>query len=259
MCGRIVVGVTAESIAMSTSFSTAQVEQFRRNAKRLGRTLSISHSEALDRIAVKHGFKIWSLLSKHSTPASAPAGATHDAPQTVPIPSEARGALDPRKRCYLHGDQYEDDPSRYYCARCDVFFDATHFASHGPHTGERYLASLARWAKRSLRSKMDWRRPDDAANLLREAALAARVQYQALRPAFGEWLQLQRKRTHAGERPDNVGFMALELITSRGLPKTPKSLQLLREHYQRYGAQHYAQEALEEAWGEFLAQRASNQ
>jgi hypothetical protein len=258
MCGRIVVEVIAESIAMSTSFSTAQVEQLRRNAKRLGRTLSISHSEALDRIAAQHGFKNWSLLSKHSTPASAPAGATQDAPPTAPKPSEARAALDPRKRYYLHGDRYEDDPSRYYCAHCDVFFDAAHFASHGPHAGERYLSSLARWAKRGWRSKMDWRRPDDAANLLHESAIAARAQYQALSPAFSEWLQLQRKRTRAGERRDNVGFMALELITSRGLPKTPKSLPLLREHCQRRGAQHYAQEALEKAWGEFLAHRAPN-
>ncbi len=243
---------------MSTSLSSAQVEQLRRNAKRLGRTLLISHSEALDRIAARHGFKNWSLLSKHSTPASSPAGAIHDTPPTAPIPSEAKAAWAPRRRYYLHGDRYEDDQSRYYCAQCDVFFDADHFASHGPYTGERYLASLARWAKSGGRSKMDWRRPDDAANLLHESAIAARAQYQALRPAFSEWLQLQRKRTRAGERRDNVGFMALELITSRGLPKTPKSLPLLREHYQRHGAQHYVQEALEKAWGEFLAQRVPN-
>jgi len=48
-------------------------------------------------------------------------------------------------------------------------------------------------------------------------------------------------------------------LTSRGLPETPKSLTLLREHYQRYGAQHYAQEGLETAWDEFLAQCAPGQ
>jgi hypothetical protein len=53
--------------------------------------------------------------------------------------------------------------------------------------------------------------------------------------------------------------MALELIASRGVPKTPKSLPLLREHYQRYDAQNYAQEALETPWDEFLAQYAPGQ
>lgn len=241
---------------MSTSFSAAQVEQLRRNAKRLGRTLSIPHSEALDRVAAGQGFKNWSLLSKHSMPATT---ATAGLPPVQLATRHAKAPpTDPRQRYYLHGDQYEDDPSRYYCAHCDVFFDADHLASHGPHTGERYLDSLARWAKRDWRSQMNWRRPEDAANALQESALATRAQYQALRPAFSDWLQLQRKRTRAGERRDNVGFMTLELITSRGLPKTPKSLPQLREHYQRHGTQHYAQEALETAWDEFLAQRPTN-
>lgn len=41
MCGRIVVEVARETIAMSTPLSLAQIEQLRRNAKRLARTLRL--------------------------------------------------------------------------------------------------------------------------------------------------------------------------------------------------------------------------
>lgn len=242
---------------MSASFSAAQIEQLRRNAKRLGRTLSIPHSEALDRIAAELGFKNWSLLSKHSAPASQPSVAPPSPPPSTPPPKGA--PPDPRQRYYLHGDQFEDDPTRYYCAQCDVFFDAKHLLSHGPHTGERYLESLARWAKRDWRSKMDWRRPDDAVNLLHESALAARAQYQALRPAFSDWLLTQGRRLRAGERRDNVALMAISLLSSRGLPTRPKSLPQLRDHYQSWGKQHFELEALEAGWTEFLAERSASQ
>jgi hypothetical protein len=241
---------------MSASLSAAQVEQLRRNAKRLGRTLSIPHSEALDRVAAERGFKNWSLLSKHSAPASQPSVAP-PSPLSTLIPKEP--PPDPRQRYYLHGDQYEDDPARYYCAHCDVFFDSKHLLSHGPHTGERYLESLARWARRDWRSKMDWRRPDDAVNLLHESALAARAQYQVLRPGFSDWLLAQGRRLRAGERRDNVALMAVNMLSSRGLPTRPKSLPQLREHYQSWGKQHFELEALEAAWTEFLAERTASQ
>lgn len=256
MCGRIGVEVTTETIAMHTSLSAAQVEQLRRNAKRLGRTLSISHSEALDRVAAQHGFRNWSLLSKRSSARTAPSGTLSPGPPTTASRPEP---ADPRRRYYLHGDQYEDDPARYYCARCDVFFDAKHLLSHGPHTGERYLESLARWSKRDWRSKMDWRRPDDAVNLLHESALAARAQYQALRPAFSAWLLAQGRLLRAGERRDNVALMAINMLSSRGLPTRPKSLPQLRDHYQSWGKQHFELEALEAAWAEFLAEQTASQ
>lgn len=166
---------------MTMQLSAAQLDQLRRNAKRLGRTLSIPHSEALDRIAAQHGFKNWSLLSKNS------ASGTNGRPVSASAP--AQPPEDPRRRYYLHGDQYEEDTSRYYCSQCDVFFDAAHLASHGPHTGERFLSAEQRWAKRDASLKRNWRRPDDAANILRAPALAARAQYQALRPglATGCW------------------------------------------------------------------------
>lgn len=47
-------------------FSSAQIERFKRQAKSLCRTnLHLSHSAALDSIAIKNGYQNWSLLHKH--------------------------------------------------------------------------------------------------------------------------------------------------------------------------------------------------
>jgi len=75
---------------MATSFTTAQLERFRREAKKLGRQQSITHSEALDRIAAEQGYKNWSLLAKHSeppaaSPASQPATRTEIIPDDVSL------------------------------------------------------------------------------------------------------------------------------------------------------------------------------
>lgn len=254
MCGRIVVEVAGETFAMSTPLSAAQIEQLRRNAKRLARTLSIPYSEALDRMAVQHGFRNWSLLSKHTSRPSKAGPESSGA--TTPPPSPSAAATDPRRRYYLHGDQMEDDSSRYYCAQCDVFFEAQHFATHGRHTGERLLQRLERWNKRDGHSQMNWRRADDAVNVLREPALAARAEYQALRPAFSDWLREQGRRMRTGERRDNIAFTAIGLVSRRGLPTRPKSLPLLVDHYRRWGRQSYELKALEDAWDEFLAAQA---
>lgn len=236
---------------MTVSISPAQFEQLKRAAKRLGRQQSIPHSEALDRIAARQGFKNWSLLAKHSGPRPSADLAQPPVPPSAP-PTPPDEPTDPRRRYYLHGDQYEEDPVRYYCAQCDVFFDAAHFSSHGPHTGERYLASLERWNKRDERTKYNWRRPEDAHNILEASALKARAEYQALRPAFSDWLLVQRK----AKRRDEIGFMAIGLLSSRGLPQTPKSLELLRNHYARRGARQYELDALLSAWDEFMLTRS---
>lgn len=51
---------------MTISFTFAQIEHFKREAKQLRRTTLISHSHALDQIANANGFANWSLLAKHS-------------------------------------------------------------------------------------------------------------------------------------------------------------------------------------------------
>lgn len=255
MCGRIVVEVARETIAMSTPLSPAQIEQLRRNAKRLARTLSIPHSEALDRLAEQQGFRNWSLLSKHTSKPSKARPESSGATTPLPFPSAA--ATDPRRRYYLHGDQMEDDPSRYFCVQCDAFLDAQHFATHGPHTGERFLQRLEQMRKQDKQSQLNWRRSENAVNVLRESALAARAEYQALRPAFSDWLREQGRRMRTGERRDNIAFMAIGLVSRRGLPTRPQSLPLLIDHYSRWGHQRYELKALEDAWDEFLAAQAA--
>ena len=46
--------------------------------------------------------------------------------------------------------------------------------------------------------------------------------------------------------------MTIGLLRSRGLPKLPKSLPLLREQYERQGAEHFQLEALEAAVAEVI-------
>lgn len=254
MCGRIVAGLTAETI-VPTQFSAPQLDQMRRDARRLSRTLSIKYGVALDRIAAEHSFKNWSLLSKHSTAGALGLAPPSSAPPRVAVPASAQPPADPRRRYYLHGDQYEEDTSRYYCAECDVFFKADHFAKHGMHTGERLLSAEEHWAKRDAQSQQTWRRPDNPVNVLRAPALAARAQYQALRPAFSNWLLAQGRRFRDGGRRDDVGYMAASLVRARGLPATPKSLTLLLRHYQRRGELLREAEVLDAAWVEFLRPR----
>jgi hypothetical protein len=238
---------------MCTSFTSAQVDQLRRDAQRLRKQEALSHNEALNRIAAAHGYRNWSLLMKGSaspqvTSKVAPAG-----PVTPPAPPSPKPPLqveDPRQRYYLHGDRDEGDPNRYYCAQCDVFFEAAHFSTHGAHTGERFLERLERWEKRDARSKATWRRPDNAVNLLQADALADRQEYQAQRQAFSDWLWAQRSQT------TRIGLAARGLMTSRGLPRTPKSVSQLVRHYERAGKQYFGPGELYSAWEDFKRSNA---
>lgn len=225
---------------MNTSFTAAQLDQLRRDAKRLARQDSIRLCQAQDIIAGKFGYRNWSLLAKKNRSSDLAA---------IGLADQKPGHADFRTRYYLHGDQYEPDSSRFYCASCDVFFDAAHFSSHGPHFGERFLDSLERWKKRDLRFELNRRRPDNAANLLEASALAARVEYQELRDEFGLWLKTQRKQQ------TSVGLLARLITTSRGLPKRPKSLLQLWHHTQRHGAWFTDTQPVDEAWAMFKASR----
>lgn len=61
---------------MATTFTLAQIERFKREAKQLCRTTpDLTHSAALDRIAIRNGYVNWSLLHKHNE---------NDAPAAVP-------------------------------------------------------------------------------------------------------------------------------------------------------------------------------
>lgn len=83
--------MTQESSQQSPASLTPTVlEQLRRDAKRLGKAQSISHSKALDEIARQHGFKNWSMLHRSTIASNAaaapPASSISPAPNQLPDP-----------------------------------------------------------------------------------------------------------------------------------------------------------------------------
>ena len=225
---------------MAISFSSSQIDRFKREAKKLVRELSIPHSEALDRIAARQGFKNWSLLVKHSCAAPAIKGAS---------PMLRKSAPSSQGRYYLHGDQDEDNPALFYCARCDVFTEAEHFDDPQQHRGEthgeRYLGSLDRWNQRSLESKVNWRRPADAVNLLAGIAMAERDAKEAARAPFHRWLLTQV------DRGDPVGDLAVDARRDKTFPTGASNRRELERYLSRHGD--HVVRALREAWREFSA------
>lgn len=225
---------------MATSFTSSQLERFRREAKKLGRDLAIPHSEALDRIAAQHGFKNWSLLAKHSEGAPPVPPAT---PQPVVI------APEPRQRKYLHGDIVEDDPAQCYCARCDLFVELTHFDTHDWHRdgtdSERYLASVTRWGKLPASQKADRRRPDDAPNVLAARAVAEREAFEASRAPFHRWLEAQKGRD------DSVGDLASDACRDKRFPVGAVARREVEAYVARHGD--HVVRAVRQAWREFAA------
>jgi len=244
VCGRIDDAATAEFTPMATSFSPKQLERFRREAKKLGRDLSITHSDALDRIAARHSFQNWSLLAKHSAAADTP-----PAPPRVPVSDVTPGA--PTERYYLHGDVKVDEPTLCYCVRCDLAVEPSHFDGLGYHgdggDGERYLASLARHNALPSAGKSARRRPDDAPNVLAARAVAERAAYQASRSAFHRWLDGQRKRD------DIVGDLAGDILRDKTFPVGLSTREELEDRLSRHG-EHIVQ-AIDELWAEFAATR----
>lgn len=224
---------------MAISFTLAQLERFRREAKNLGRELSITHSEALDRIATRHGFTNWSLLAKHNN--------TGSVPVTVVEPLVASGSV--RHRYYLHGDMQEGELGKCYCVRCDLFEDLSHFQPTSWHKdgddGERFLSSLARWNKLTLSEKGNRYRPANALNVLQQAAEAARVAREQARSPFHLWLEGQRGRN------DPVGDLAQDVLGDKGFPLGASTRREIESYLSRYGD--HIVHALGQAWREYQA------
>jgi len=52
---------------MPTLITSAQIERFKREAKKLSRSSGVCHGHALDQIAEEQGYKNWSLFIKHNS------------------------------------------------------------------------------------------------------------------------------------------------------------------------------------------------
>jgi hypothetical protein len=237
VCGRIDDAVTAEFMPMVASLSPAQLERFRREAKKLSRELSITHSAALDRIAVRLGFQNWSLLAKRSS-------------SNDPLPvSSASVRPVPKERYYLHGDVVEGNPTRCYCVRCDLLVELSHFEGEGYHAdgkdGERYLASLARHDALPPAHKVLRGRPGDAPNVLAARAIAEREAYEVSRSPFHRWLEGQRNRN------DIVGGLASDILRDKSFPAGLMTRRQVEDHLSWHGG--HIVEAIHEAWREFVA------
>lgn len=222
---------------MATSFPPAQLDRFRREAKKLGRELSIPHGQVLDRIASQHGFSNWSLLVKHSSGATPPRPGPRSTKSTPP-----RGI-----RHYLHGDVLETDSTRCFCVRCDTAVPFDHLLPSSYHPdgkdGERYLSDLAGWNARPAESLSNLFRPVTAPNILAASAVAARDAREAGRSPFHRWLDGQR------HRGDPVGDLAIDILRDAGFPIALASRRALEDHLAPYGS--HVIKKFRQAWREF--------
>jgi len=228
----------------------AQIEQLKRAAKKLTRTSSLTHAEALDRLAVENGFKNWSLLTKHSNRSTS----VHSVP-SVPALSVAAAKLSRSRRYYLHGDQHEDDAEKFYCAQCDLFTEANHFFSQHPveETLERCLNSLDRWERRP-RSETATQRPIGARNMLEQQARASAADQEAARAPFHRWLERQKARDTI------VGDIAKDVMSDKNFPVAATTYAEMLSYMENVSASDAAIIALKEAWKRFNAsvKRAGN-
>lgn len=240
MCGRIDDAATAETMPMATSYPPNQLERFRRDAKKLSRNLSISHSEALDRIAAQHGFQNWSILAKHSSGAVQPIAPLRPPASPTPRPQAT-------KRYYLHGDVVVDDPTRCYCARCDLFVELSHFGEPGYHRdnqdGVRFLSSLQRHNELPLLRKAARGRPENAPNVLEKQATQERDTREASRSPFHRWLETQRGRN------DSVGDLADDILRDHSFPVSLSTRHQLEDRLAGHG--NLIVRAIRKAWREF--------
>lgn len=149
-------------------------------------------------------------------------------------------------RYYVHGDQHEADAGRFFCQQCDLLVDAMHFdAEHPGQAEERYFASLRRWQRRPARTKINLRRPNDAANALADIAEAARRSREASRSRFHRWMEEQLGRD------DPVGDLARDIQQDRHFPISEASRDPLRRYVGRVARDVAVAEVFDGAWAEF--------
>lgn len=231
---------------MSTLTPT-QIEQLKRAAKKLCRTSTLTHAQALDRLAMENGYKNWSLLAKHNGQ-SLVVGVVSSAPaSSVPASSPLTTGPSKSKRYYLHGDQAEHDPAKFYCAQCDFLVEAGHFFSeHSPaQTLERCLNSIQRWERRP-HTETAHLRPIGAANMLEQPARAAVAAWEAARGPFHRWLERQKGKESI------VGDFASDAVGDKNFPIGATTYAEVHAYIERF-ASNAAMEALKEAWKKFQA------
>jgi uncharacterized protein YozE (UPF0346 family) len=207
---------------MRNTLSAAQIEQLRRDARRLSKRESIPLHEAQSRLAIERGFGNWSQLVKQNTQGDAARGPSAPARTNTP-------ALLPRY--YLHGDESETEPSKFYCAQCDTFEEAPHFEAE--HELEsvvyRYERNMSYWRGPDNTSKLRFSRPDAAINVLEPLVRAFKENEEAqqkLNSAFYRWLGTKIKRNGP------IGDLADDAVSDKNFPRREASVEKLVAYLQ---------------------------
>lgn len=214
---------------MSQLISPAQIEQLRRNAKRVARANSISLSQALDRLAQASGFRNWSLLAK--------------AAKTVEVAAaEARSG-------YLHGEPRDKDSGLFYCSMCHRFDNAAHFLEHDATENMARFQSEVAYRSHQLRHG----RRLAQSNLFATASPARRpVQpvHGANRSDFYRWLMTQVARSGP------IGDLARDVQADEAFPAMQTKLNKLRYYLHSQMACDGAIAALRDAYAEWRSHAA---
>lgn len=225
---------------MKPTISPAQLEQLRRDAKRLSRQKCIPLHEAQARISADCGYRNWSQLVYGV-----------DSPGvTVRIPAARR--TDARTRHYLHGDQSETDEASYFCVMCDSMAPAEHFRdeTHDREKSvERYLLSVRNiesWSPARLRN---FRRPANPPNALSDDVAAyhdAQVAKEVSRSPFHRWMLSQM------HRDEPIGDLARDVQSDKAFPVSEESLDALVGYLEARRATGAVIRAMRDAHAEFL-------
>jgi three-Cys-motif partner protein len=149
-------------------------------------------------------------------------------------------------RFYVHGDQHEREPLKYYCQACDYFEPADHFSSAGHEDNcHRYFSHLGVWDRAVARWKLPKRRPRSAVNLLAAQAIEERRAAEAARSGFHRWIEQQVGRD------DAVGSIAKDILRDDTFPKTAQTRDAVVGYVAAVATWEEPVEAVKIAWAEF--------
>lgn len=153
-----------------------------------------------------------------------------------------------RARHYVHGDQYEGDPAKFYCVHCDDFVEDEHFEREHPgRAEERYFQSLEGWQRSVARGATSMRRPSDATNVLAAVAAGQRAAREQARSAFHRWIERQATRN------DPVGDLAGDIMRDQRFPTSASSRASIGEYLMSRSSHRGVMDAFKTAWREFEA------
>lgn len=152
--------------------------------------------------------------------------------------------FDKLQRYYVHGDQSEKDPERFYCRRCDTFELPAHFdaADHVAGRLDRYAASIKTLKSYEQDRPRRFRRPSDATNIIAKH-IPADEEAAAGSPFF-RWLGTQAKRD------DVVGDFAGDARRDPGFPRLG-NMDAIRSHVRMKTSDPGILKSMERAMREF--------